>query len=150
MGPAFFKRLADSKGSAFGRPPQRAKLLSRCASGATQKEGKAARRPPADVPAAAISKKLRHDALLIYPKRKTAPAAACRRSHAAAAVFFASSFISRATGCAATEERARKIFGVEKVHRKTASASRNVVRFPCWRGFRSCVVVQDCVLRGTP
>ena len=46
---------------------------TRCASGATQKEGKAARRPPA-VPAAVISQKLRHDALLIYPKRKTAPA----------------------------------------------------------------------------
>ncbi len=47
---------------------------TRCASGATQKEGKAARRPPADVPAAAILKKLRHDAPLIHPKRKTAPA----------------------------------------------------------------------------
>ena len=45
-----------------------------CASGATQKEGKAARRPPADVPAAAILKKLRHDILLIHPKRKSSSA----------------------------------------------------------------------------
>ena len=55
-------------------PSAEGEIQSRCASGATQKEGKAARRPPADVPAAAILKKLRHDAPLIHPKRKTAPA----------------------------------------------------------------------------
>ena len=48
-------------------------ILLRCAPGATQNRKKAARRPPA-VPAAAISKKLRHDAPLFHPKRKTAPA----------------------------------------------------------------------------
>ena len=55
-------------------PSAEGEIQSRCASGATPKEGKAARRPPADVPAAAILKKLRHDAPLIHPKRKTAPA----------------------------------------------------------------------------
>ena len=52
---------------------RRGRNPTRCASGATQKERKAARRPPA-VPAAAISQKLRHDAPLFHPKRKTAPA----------------------------------------------------------------------------
>ena len=47
---------------------------TRCASGATQNRKKAARRPPADVPAAAILKKLRHDILLIHPKRKSSSA----------------------------------------------------------------------------
>ena len=70
----FFKRLAGWRGSAPPRPPQRAKLHPRCASGATQNKEKAARRPPADVPAAAISKKLRHDTPLLNPKRKPAPA----------------------------------------------------------------------------
>ena len=73
--PAFFQKAGgDGRGKAPSSLSAESEIQPRCASGATQKEGKAARRPPADVPAAAILKKLRHDTFLIHPKRKTAPA----------------------------------------------------------------------------
>ena len=75
---SFRSSLFQKAGRVEGQRPSslsaESEIQPRCASGATPKQGKAARRPPADVPAAAISKKLRHDAVSHFPKRKTAPA----------------------------------------------------------------------------
>ena len=73
FGSSLFQKAGSFQRQRLWSPDPEGEILP-VAPRAQPKTGKkAARRPPV-VPAAAISKKLRHDALLIYPKRNPAPA----------------------------------------------------------------------------